>query len=171
VRDTIACISGATDGIGNVLAKTVPWPGARIINLSRRDHPDFENVRVDLTKPKPILQLRRAAFAARVSDQAMGGEFVATDGTEIHNIASGSAGIYIILAMHLFPPAGRADGWDRFFLGHSGLPAEICRTDRLFGAAAGRDSMGNPPALRFLANDVAIDDAPNQSFTAHTNAF
>jgi short-subunit dehydrogenase len=60
VRDTIACISGATDGIGNVLAKTVPWPGARSINLSRRDHPDFENVRGDLTKPKPILQLRRA---------------------------------------------------------------------------------------------------------------
>ncbi len=52
MRDTIVWISGATDGIGNGLAKTVPWPGARIINLSRRNHPDFETVQFDLTKPE-----------------------------------------------------------------------------------------------------------------------
>jgi benzil reductase ((S)-benzoin forming) len=56
-RTTDACpssivwISGATEGIGCGLARHVPYPGARIINLSRRQHPDFETIRFDLTDP------------------------------------------------------------------------------------------------------------------------
>ena len=50
--DTLVWISGATEGVGIGLAHTVPYPGARIINLSRRQHPEFETVRFDLTKPE-----------------------------------------------------------------------------------------------------------------------
>ena len=49
--ETIVWISGATEGLGLGLARTVPYPGARIINLSRRQHPDYESVRIDLTEP------------------------------------------------------------------------------------------------------------------------
>jgi benzil reductase ((S)-benzoin forming) len=49
--DTIVWISGATEGLGIGLAHTVPYAGARIINLSRRPHPEFETVQFDLTKP------------------------------------------------------------------------------------------------------------------------
>jgi len=51
VQETIVWISGATEGLGLGLARTVPYPGARIINLSRRQHPDYESVRIDLTEP------------------------------------------------------------------------------------------------------------------------
>ena len=49
--DTIVWISGATEGLGIGLAHTVPYPNARIINLSRRQHPEYETVQFDLTKP------------------------------------------------------------------------------------------------------------------------
>ena len=42
--DTIVWISGATEGVGLGLARTVPYPGAHIINLSRRQHPKFEKI-------------------------------------------------------------------------------------------------------------------------------
>lgn len=45
---TIVWISGATEGIGLGLARNVPYPGARIINLSRRMHADYESVYLDL---------------------------------------------------------------------------------------------------------------------------
>ncbi len=51
VYETIVWISGATEGIGLGLARNVPYPNARIINLSRRQHPDYESVRFDLTDP------------------------------------------------------------------------------------------------------------------------
>jgi benzil reductase ((S)-benzoin forming) len=51
MSDTLIWISGATGGIGLGLAQTAPFPGARIINLSRRDHPDYETVQFDLTQP------------------------------------------------------------------------------------------------------------------------
>ena len=41
-------ISGATEGIGLGLARNVPYPGARIVNLSRRPHPDYESRFLDL---------------------------------------------------------------------------------------------------------------------------
>jgi benzil reductase ((S)-benzoin forming) len=51
MNETIVWISGATAGLGLGLARTVPYAGARIINLSRRLHPDFETVQFDLTRP------------------------------------------------------------------------------------------------------------------------
>lgn len=48
---TIVWISGATGGLGLGLARTCPYAGARIVNLSRRQHPDLETVRFDLTDP------------------------------------------------------------------------------------------------------------------------
>ena len=50
--DTIVWITGATEGIGSGLARTVPWPGARVINLSRRQHPELESVQFDLIRPE-----------------------------------------------------------------------------------------------------------------------
>ncbi|PJG46041.1 short-chain dehydrogenase [Sphingobium sp. LB126] len=44
-------ISGATEGIGLGLARNVPYASARIVNLSRRPHPDFESVFLDLADP------------------------------------------------------------------------------------------------------------------------
>jgi benzil reductase ((S)-benzoin forming) len=51
VDDTIVWISGATEGLGLGLARNVPYPNARIINLSRRQHPDYETVQFDLAEP------------------------------------------------------------------------------------------------------------------------
>ncbi len=52
VHDTIVWISGATEGLGLGLARNVPYANARIINLSRRQHPDYETVRFDLAEPQ-----------------------------------------------------------------------------------------------------------------------
>jgi benzil reductase ((S)-benzoin forming) len=51
VPDTIIWITGATEGIGLGLARNHPYGAARVINLSRRDHPAYESVRFDLTDP------------------------------------------------------------------------------------------------------------------------
>ena len=48
---SIVWVSGATEGIGLGLARNVPFANARIINLSRRHHPDLESVRFDLARP------------------------------------------------------------------------------------------------------------------------
>ncbi len=48
---TIVWITGATQGIGEALAAAVPYPDARIINISRRENPSLENVVADLTDP------------------------------------------------------------------------------------------------------------------------
>ena len=45
---TLVWISGATEGIGLGLARNVPYPSARIVNLSRRSHPHHENRFLDL---------------------------------------------------------------------------------------------------------------------------
>jgi benzil reductase ((S)-benzoin forming) len=46
--ETIVWISGATEGIGSGLAAMVPYENARVINLSRRQHPTLETVKFDL---------------------------------------------------------------------------------------------------------------------------
>lgn len=51
MSDTLIWISGATQGIGLGLARHAPYRGAKIVNISRRDHPDYETVRADLTDP------------------------------------------------------------------------------------------------------------------------
>src|SRR5579859_606130 len=50
-EQTIVWITGATQGIGAGLAKAVPYRDARVINISRRQHPDLESVVADLTDP------------------------------------------------------------------------------------------------------------------------
>lgn len=44
-------ISGASSGIGQALAASVPWPGARVIDISRRGTPDLEHLAADLADP------------------------------------------------------------------------------------------------------------------------
>jgi len=48
---TIVWITGATQGIGAALARAVPYPDARVVNISRRRHPELETVVADLTDP------------------------------------------------------------------------------------------------------------------------
>jgi benzil reductase ((S)-benzoin forming) len=50
--ETIVWISGATQGLGLGLARNVPYPAARVINLSRKQHSDYESVIFDLAKPE-----------------------------------------------------------------------------------------------------------------------
>lgn len=47
-------ISGATEGIGLGLARNVPYAGVRVINLSRRVHPDLDSVFLDLADPSSL---------------------------------------------------------------------------------------------------------------------
>ena len=49
--DSLIWISGATEGIGLGLARNVPYGHARVINLSRRPHPDHQSVFLDLADP------------------------------------------------------------------------------------------------------------------------
>jgi len=51
VASTVIWITGATSGIGEALAETVPYDDARIINISRSAHPRLENVVADLSRP------------------------------------------------------------------------------------------------------------------------
>jgi benzil reductase ((S)-benzoin forming) len=57
--DTIVWISGATEGLGAGMARNVPYAGARVVNLSRRQHPELETVRFDLTRPATWDAVRR----------------------------------------------------------------------------------------------------------------
>jgi short-subunit dehydrogenase len=61
--DTLIWITGATEGIGLALARTAPFPDARIVNLSRRPHPDYESVAFDLTRPETWDGVRRHVHA------------------------------------------------------------------------------------------------------------
>ena len=49
--DTIVWITGATRGIGEALARTVPYENARVINISRTTNPATENVHADIADP------------------------------------------------------------------------------------------------------------------------
>jgi benzil reductase ((S)-benzoin forming) len=44
-------ISGASSGIGRALVDSVPWPGARMIGISRRPAPPTEHLAADLSEP------------------------------------------------------------------------------------------------------------------------
>lgn len=50
-HDAIVWISGATEGIGLGLARNIPYADARIVNLSRRVHSDYESRFLDLADP------------------------------------------------------------------------------------------------------------------------
>lgn len=47
----IIWISGGSSGIGRALIESVPWPGARVIDISRSGHPHAEHLAVDLADP------------------------------------------------------------------------------------------------------------------------
>jgi NAD(P)-dependent dehydrogenase (short-subunit alcohol dehydrogenase family) len=51
MTDSLIWISGASSGIGAALARTVPWPGARVIGINRGDVAGFEHVEADLAQP------------------------------------------------------------------------------------------------------------------------
>jgi benzil reductase ((S)-benzoin forming) len=51
VASQLVFISGASSGIGEALARAVPWPDARVIDLSRRGAPGLEHMRADLADP------------------------------------------------------------------------------------------------------------------------
>jgi NAD(P)-dependent dehydrogenase (short-subunit alcohol dehydrogenase family) len=70
-EQSIVWITGATQGIGAGLARAVPYPNARVINISRRRHPDLESVVADLTDPASW-DLIAEQFASELS--SFGGE-------------------------------------------------------------------------------------------------
>ena len=49
--DSLIWISGATEGIGLGLSRNHPYAGARVINLSRRAHPEIESFALNLAEP------------------------------------------------------------------------------------------------------------------------
>ncbi|GLS98680.1 3-oxoacyl-ACP reductase [Sphingobium jiangsuense] len=52
--DSLIWISGATEGIGLGLSRTVPYDRARIVNLSRRRHPELESHYLDLADHRSL---------------------------------------------------------------------------------------------------------------------
>jgi len=51
VTDTLIWISGASGGIGQALARTVPWPSPRVIGISRTPLDGVEHLAADLSDP------------------------------------------------------------------------------------------------------------------------
>lgn len=49
-------ISGASAGLGLGLSRNVPYPNARVINLSRRENPNCVNISMDLTDENSVLE-------------------------------------------------------------------------------------------------------------------
>jgi NAD(P)-dependent dehydrogenase (short-subunit alcohol dehydrogenase family) len=47
----LVIVSGASSGIGLALAKSVPWPGARVVGVSRRPTAGLEHLAADLAEP------------------------------------------------------------------------------------------------------------------------
>jgi benzil reductase ((S)-benzoin forming) len=78
MAQTVVWITGATAGIGWGLARTVPFSDARIVNLSRRVHPEFETVLFDLTNPETYGNVE-------VHLQSVLGSFEGTRAIFVHN--------------------------------------------------------------------------------------
>jgi benzil reductase ((S)-benzoin forming) len=51
VPGCLVILSGASSGIGLAMARSVPWPGSRVIDISRRGAPGLEHLAVDLADP------------------------------------------------------------------------------------------------------------------------
>lgn len=72
-RDTLVWVSGASRGIGRAVAAAVPWPDARVVDISRSgsDLPGVEHLAADLTDPAgwaavgAVLRDELAGFAGR----------------------------------------------------------------------------------------------------------
>lgn len=48
---SLVIVSGASSGIGLALARSVPWPDARVVNVSRRAAAGLEHLAADLADP------------------------------------------------------------------------------------------------------------------------
>jgi benzil reductase ((S)-benzoin forming) len=48
---SLVIVSGASSGIGLAMARGVPWPGARVVDVSRRGAPGLEHLAADLADP------------------------------------------------------------------------------------------------------------------------
>jgi len=51
MSESLIWISGASSGIGAALAATLPWEGAKLIDVSRRGAPGADHVEADLADP------------------------------------------------------------------------------------------------------------------------
>ena len=51
MANALVWITGASGGIGQALIRTVPWPGTRVIGISRRPPAGAEHLRADLADP------------------------------------------------------------------------------------------------------------------------
>lgn len=63
----IVWISGASSGIGAALAASVPWSGARVIDISRRGAQGLEHLEADLADPSSWETVARS-FADELAD-------------------------------------------------------------------------------------------------------
>lgn len=59
-------VTGGSSGLGRALLDTLPWPEARVLNLSRRATPGAEHVPVDLASPSGWTRAA-ACFARELS--------------------------------------------------------------------------------------------------------
>jgi len=62
---SLVIISGASSGIGLALARSVPWPRSRVIDVSRRGAPGLEHLAADLADPEQWERVR-SLFAREI---------------------------------------------------------------------------------------------------------
>ena len=107
---SIVWITGATQGIGAALARSVPYSEARIINISRRTHPELETVQADLTDPASWARIidhvqselasfqgERAIFIHNASYYSVSGAAGAIDPVEQHKQVFANAAAPLVL--------------------------------------------------------------------------
>jgi benzil reductase ((S)-benzoin forming) len=87
--DTIVWVTGATEGLGLGIARTVPWQNARVINLSNLPHSEFEFQRLDLRDPE---SWREAAEHLEQELAAFSGKTAIFIHNAYHQIGAGFAG-------------------------------------------------------------------------------
>ncbi|HEY8154612.1 MAG TPA: SDR family NAD(P)-dependent oxidoreductase [Myxococcota bacterium] len=51
MADSLVIVSGASSGIGLAMARSAPWPRARVVDVSRRGVPGLEHLAADLADP------------------------------------------------------------------------------------------------------------------------
>lgn len=60
MADSLVWISGASSGIGEALARTVPWDDARIIGISRSRAEGVEHLEADLSDPESWAKVKES---------------------------------------------------------------------------------------------------------------
>jgi benzil reductase ((S)-benzoin forming) len=96
VTAPLVFVTGGSSGIGRAMIETLPWPDARVLNLSRRTAPASEHVAVDLATPAGWKRAA-ACFASELA--AFAGELAvlvqaAGTLTPIRFAGEGDAGAY-----------------------------------------------------------------------------